>query len=538
MKKHKVLLSILLSGSVIISACGGGGGDENPPNQVTEAFDELVYSASPTQGEPFIVRRASEGRQFHSELESSSIEHSLISYNGSPPSAGSADVKHVAVVRTNATSGNRELLIDDIKVSGDVVPFGQLATDAQWSPDGTKLAFLATLATNNIPELYVVEVGGTATTPISAPLDEGYNIFYFEWSPNSEYIAYATTFEDFDGANDAYTVQVDDASTAKLIFGVPAPLLGAGDGLREIVWSPDSTRLAFTADYNTPFVQDLYTIDVDGNNPISVTTLTDNDDVVRYSYSWSSTSNKLAFRVQSNPGGGAPLVAELYSVDRASAVESKLNGGLVEGGSVRSYQWSPNGSRLAYIADQEIDGLDQLYAMVADPTGNPSKIESGDLHVSSEIKWSPDSRKIAFRVVDGEDTNAIYRYDIDDQETIPLVTEGDFNAFSWSPNSDFLVYLSSIGIDDVISRKLFTVQANGGGIDQLNSLTTSNGNIIKYQWAPLGQHLAYIENDVSNGTGLNFTEYNLFTIRLEDENVVQINSFLGDDGDVFDFDWL
>ena len=54
-------------------------------------------------------------------------------------------------------------------------------------------------------------------------------------------------------------------------------------------------------------------------------------------------------------------VVELYHMAPKSGVVTKLNGALVAGGDVSSFQSDPKGKSVVYLADQDTQGVDELY---------------------------------------------------------------------------------------------------------------------------------------------------------------------------------
>ena len=53
---------------------------------------------------------------------------------------------------------------------------------------------------------------------------------------------------------------------------------------------------------------------------------------------------------------------ELWVVAAAGGAAARVNGPMVAGGGVERYDLSPDGQRVVYSADQEIDQVDELYA--------------------------------------------------------------------------------------------------------------------------------------------------------------------------------
>jgi Tol biopolymer transport system component len=67
---------------------------------------------------------------------------------------------------------------------------------------------------------------------------------------------------------------------------------------------------------------------------------------------------------------------------------------------VSIFAWSPDGSRIAYEAEQESIFLSGIYSSAADGSGNvkvSGTIVAGGDGVIDPWQWSPDSSRIAYR---------------------------------------------------------------------------------------------------------------------------------------------
>jgi len=105
---------------------------------------------------------------------------------------------------------------------------------------------------------------------------------------------------------------------------------------------------------------------------------------------------------------------------------------------VAHYQWSPNGTRIAYTADQDIDALRELYTSRWDGSENRKiNIEispGGDF--ASTFNWSPDGGRIA-HILYKDTVLELYSTlpDGSDRHKVngPLTANGDVSGFAWSP---------------------------------------------------------------------------------------------------------
>jgi Tol biopolymer transport system component len=109
--------------------------------------------------------------------------------------------------------------------------------------------------------------------------------FHPDWHPDGTRIAFKTT-------EDSLVVADKDGNR---IVTIPRPgekrrtkLFPMGMGITEIRWSPDGTRLAFL------FNGTLYVVDADGRDLKATVFL--HDDIEIYTFAWSPTGDRFAFR--------------------------------------------------------------------------------------------------------------------------------------------------------------------------------------------------------------------------------------------------
>lgn len=207
------------------------------------------------------------------------------------------------------------------------------------SPNGAKILFRRELNPDNV---FVMNVDGSG----QAGLAPGKRA---EWSPDGARIALLA---------ESLAVMNADA-TGKRTIGV-----GASYG----AWSPDGSRIAYVSTgLAGQVVNDIYTIDPDGDGPLRVTT----DGSPKNSLSWSPDGTKLVF--------GGPQGIHVIPV-AGGAPESPSPG--------HHPRWSPDGARMIFVTDAyNGGGDDDVYTIRLDGSG----LENLSHHdaAESEPDWGP-----------------------------------------------------------------------------------------------------------------------------------------------------
>jgi TolB protein len=223
-----------------------------------------------------------------------------------------------------------------------------------WSPDGRRLAFVATSPSSLYGDVYVANLLGDRphllarqVYPSESPV----------WSPDGRRLLFASAL---DGQLDLYTVNLADSSLQRLTDNAAVE--------QSPVWSPDGQAIAFAS------VQDghsaIYRIDSDGRR---LQQLTHDDENARFP-AWSPDGQSIAFLDDAR--------SRIHLMDADGNSRRVLAEGLP---TYRPPEWSPDGTQLVVI--WEVYAQVDLYLVRTDGSGYRPLVRTGSSFVSAA--WCP-----------------------------------------------------------------------------------------------------------------------------------------------------
>jgi Tol biopolymer transport system component len=278
--------------------------------------------------------------------------------------------------------GNAEIYVMNPDGSGQTRLTHDDADDTcpTWSPDGTKLAFVAARhdpdALHCFPdchyELYVMNVDGSQQTRLT---DTPGTELHPAWSPDGTQIAFVS---DRDGNQEIYVVDADGSNPRRLTDDPADDMCPT--------WSPDGRQIAFNSQRDGNW--QIYVMNADGGD---VARLTDTPDWSLFP-DWSPDGARIVFfRMQSGVSK-----QDIYVMDADGGNVQRLtdNPRSVDEDPV----WSPDGTHIAFQSDR--DGHFQIYVMEADGSNQqPLTTESSDQYWPA---WSRTSLDVALAQIDAQ----------------------------------------------------------------------------------------------------------------------------------------
>ena len=313
-------------------------------------------------------------------------------------------------------------------------------------------------------ELYSVRIDGLGG-PSERLMDVQnlYDIYEYKMSPDGTNVVFRlgrTTL----GEHELWSVPTTGPLEQAVKISRSLTSGGAVDTYFQI--SPDGARVVYRADATLFESYNLYSVPIRGTTSTQLNGPLGTNEDVATGFSISADSIRVVYRSDE----GTDTVDELYSVKIADGtLRTKLNGVLFPGGDVLgsptfpdfriSPNSEPNSQRVVYLADQDVDTVNELYS-VPITGGTPIPIKLNGM----------------------------------------LVSNKDVLSFAISPNSQRVVYLADQTQDTL--NELFSVPIGGGTASRLNRTLTSGGDVQTFRISPDSNWVCLLYTSPSPRDGL------------------------------------
>jgi Tol biopolymer transport system component len=395
-----------------------------------------------------------------------------------------------------------------------------------------RVVFIADKTNDDEFELFSVVPGsGLEPTPLSGSLAPGADVGRLFLSPDGRRVAFSADLNT-DGVLELFIAPLDGSSAPQRVSGTF--VTGGTFNPFLVAFSPDGSRVAFTGDKLVDERTELFVAPVDGSaEPVAVSgALVDGGDVDADGFAWSPDGRRLAFLADKRVND----TNELFVGDAAGGVEpTAVSGTLPEGGQVNGFAWAPDATRLAFRV-----GFDEVRVAGLDGTSEPILV-SGVLEdfstFNSNPVWSPDSTRIA---MSGDLlTNAIFEVFVMSADGLsgPIRVSGtsqvftDIVAFRWSPDGTRLVLSIDKNVDN--ADEVFVANAAGGAEPiRVSGAFAADEEAFNPQWSPRGDRVAYFADPNVAG------RFELFIAEADVvDGALPASGPLGATNEVFQFAW-
>lgn len=263
----------------------------------------------------------------------------------------------------------------------DTATWANILNSLTWSPDGTKLAFVADPAGTGQTHLYIYSTATGKTTQVSVSTPG--SISHLTWSPDGARIAFELSHQNVTGIFD-YNIQINSALTIADGIGVKAT---TGQSILSLDWSPDINAPAITWSLGSiGHVRSIWVHHV-GTDGSSVAQEIRSGDFAQAIYSRSGHSGVGSWMIVTTIAGRA---GDIWRIDVASGATLIQ---LTAGKQVNFATWSPDGSFIDYLASLS-EGVGTLH-IINTSTAVDATV-ANNVTYDPAPTWSMDSRQIAY----------------------------------------------------------------------------------------------------------------------------------------------
>jgi len=386
------------------------------------------------------------------------------------------DGKKIAVALDANTTGRYDLYVANADGTG-VKALDALSvngtnkgaiTEIQFSPDGTLIAYRADLDGTGLRDIYVIPTaGGVGVTRKKLSPDRGVAASTllqpskFAWSRDSKYVAISGDY------NTDHVVQlflVDaTAATSTPVIAVTAAQVGtpgtADIGVTgQVLWTPAGKvilKSKFATDagfvlrtFNPTGVGSLALLPNGPVLPAQPATFSLSPDGTKIAFGADSVAALNAYELYVMPSDGSAAAMRVTS-GTTSAVPPDGGTAVVSQGVSFTIapSWSPDGTKIAYVADALLDGKNDAFVVSASGVGGEKRVltvggvaTDAARDVNVPIVWSPDSTQLAL-IGDqpADDVFVLLRLpNVTTADQTPIIVQGvplngDITDVRWTP---------------------------------------------------------------------------------------------------------
>jgi len=238
------------------------------------------------------------------------------------------------------------------------------------------------------------------------------------------------------------------------------------------VWSPDGTKIAYTATDFGDQTDQVFVMRANGSHKVDIT---NDDNTQNAAAKWSPDGNKLVYASQPSDFSTS---ATINVMNADGSGKATLTDGLSE---TQAPVWSPDGTKIAFIC-VDSQNVQQVCTMDTDGS-NQQQITSGTSVDYTSIAYSPDGTEFAYATM-GHGGGYIQRLgimNVDGSNQHTVTTQNTSAAdVNWSPDGTKLVYDNYDATENI--QRVYYINTDGSGE---TAISPANQYAFMPSWQPV-----------------------------------------------------
>ena len=365
------------------------------------------------------------------------------------------------------------------------------------SPDGRFAIYVHDAETDGAYELWSAPLAGGAPVRLSGLLPAGEYARVHGFTPDGTRVLYSAHQESL-GWTDLFAAPVDGSSGA---LRINAPI-----ALDRFAWplgvSPDSTRVAYAVCNQASegsSCWELWIAGIDGGAPLRLLAAESGDRLIVPEVT--SDFEHVVYLVDDD----VLFADEIWSIATAGGQPVRLNGAMAAAGNVVSFALAFAGDRVAYVADQQTDEVFEAYVVGVAGGGAvkisaplPAGYDVFTLHSGFSLD---DERFLYLRTwPSGSGERDLWSAATDGSGAVqvsPPVVAGGF-VWQLAPAAgDRVVWIGDQETDEVY--EMYSAPVTGGAMTKLSGTMVAGGEVLGWSLSPDGGRLLYRADQEVNG---------------------------------------
>ncbi len=269
---------------------------------------------------------------------------------------------------------------------------------------------------NGKAHLWIMNSNGT--DPINLTPDFGnFSALNSEWSPDGQQILFRV--DSPEGRMSLWVVSIDNKNLQNLTADIENDVGNAH-------WSPNGKWIVFNI-FESLYTSSIWLMNSDGKPRRKLLSGDQN-----YAPQWSPDGKSISYR--SGYGDHAQLILWDIETDKTRTLLTN---------EILDYAWAPKSNLIIYLVPKSNEPIFQDVWLLQIDTLNKTKLTEKPLILNSEIAWSPNEEKIAFRSSCQSNVDIVILILKQKSFINPTSCKQDINGFaSWFPDSEHMLLQS------------------------------------------------------------------------------------------------